>query len=129
MGRIRHCPIMGRLGASDKRRWPRDSDDRTGADVLVRNCLLDAPRGIVIHDGLCTLELARRGCGLAYVPDPLVEDEVAAGTLVTTLDAFMPTSPGFFLYFPSGSQLQAKLRAFIAVITEYLQSRRHSRPA
>jgi DNA-binding transcriptional LysR family regulator len=85
---------------------------------------LDTPRGIVINDGICALALARRGCGLAYVPDPLVEDEVAAGTLVSTLDPYMPTSPGFFLYFPAGSQLQPKLRAFIAVITEHLQSNR-----
>jgi DNA-binding transcriptional LysR family regulator len=73
--------------------------------------------------------LARRGCGLAYVPDPLVEDEVAAGTLVTTLDAYMPTSPGFYLYFPSGSQQQPKLRAFIAVITEYLQTKKLQKPS
>lgn len=92
-----------------------------------RNCFIDTPRGIVINDGVCALALARRGCGLAYVPDPLVEDEVAAGTLVTTLDAYMPASSGFYLYFPSGSQQQPKLRAFIAVITEYLQTKKHQK--
>lgn len=117
-------------------RTPRDLDkhelirfrfgDRGGLPNWIltekgRNCLIDLPRGIVVNDGVCALALARRGCGLAYVPDPLVKDEVAKGTLVTTLDAFMPTSSGFFLYFPSGSQLQPKLRAFIAVITEHLK--------
>lgn len=59
---------------------------------------------------------ARKGLGLAYVPDFCAADAITAKELVTVLDEFMPSAPGLFLYFPSRSKDQPKMRALLAAI-------------
>jgi DNA-binding transcriptional LysR family regulator len=51
--------------------------------------------------------------GLAQVPDPIAAGAVKAGKLERVLEAFAPTAPGVFLYYPGGRQMKPKLRAFI----------------
>jgi len=50
------------------------------------------------------LQAALDGYGLAYVPDDLVEDHVAAGRLLRVLEDWCPTFPGYHLYYPSRRQ-------------------------
>ena len=51
-----------------------------------------------------TLQAALDGIGLAYVPDDLVGDHVAAGRLRRVLEDWCPTFPGYHLYYPSRRQ-------------------------
>jgi DNA-binding transcriptional LysR family regulator len=53
------------------------------------------------------------GLGLAQVPEPIADAAVKAGKLVPVLQAFAPTAPGVFLYYPGHRQMMPKLRAFI----------------
>jgi DNA-binding transcriptional LysR family regulator len=76
--------------------------------------------GIVTNDGTITPSLAERGLGLAYVLDAMVEDAVRAGRLRVVLDAYAPTVPGYFLYFPSRSQRSEALRLFVEVAKDVL---------
>ena len=46
-------------------------------------------------------EAALAGNGLAWLPDDMVRDHVAAGRLRTTLDAWSITYPGYHLYYAS----------------------------
>jgi DNA-binding transcriptional LysR family regulator len=50
------------------------------------------------------IQAAQQGCGLAYVPEDLVLDDVASGQLVLLLEEYCPTYPGYHLYFPSRRQ-------------------------
>lgn len=50
------------------------------------------------------LQAALDGHGLAYVPDDLVEDHVAAGRLVRLLPDWCPAFPAYHLYYPSRRQ-------------------------
>ncbi len=50
------------------------------------------------------LHAALAGLGLSYLPDDLVQDELAAGTLVPCLQDWSPPFPGFHLYYPSRRQ-------------------------
>jgi DNA-binding transcriptional LysR family regulator len=59
------------------------------------------------------LDAAVEGLGLAQVPDPIAAGAVKAGKLERVLEAFAPTAPGVFLYYPGGRQMMPKLRAFI----------------
>lgn len=59
---------------------------------------------------------AAGGQGIAYVPDIVVADLVAAGRLVTVLSAWCPPLPGLFLYYPGHRQVPTGLRAFIDVL-------------
>ncbi|MBR0799092.1 LysR family transcriptional regulator [Bradyrhizobium jicamae] len=68
---------------------------------------------LIAHDYPTMLEAATDHMGLAQVPGPITAELVKAGRLVRVLDAFAPTVPGMFLYYPSRHQIMPKLRAFI----------------
>lgn len=73
-----------------------------------------AVRGrVCTDDGGFALGAARAGLGLAYLDELSIRGDLAAGTLVPVLEAWAPTVPGFFLYFPRRAQRQPKLRAFL----------------
>lgn len=65
------------------------------------------------HDFPTLVGAAVEGVGLAQVPAPLVSGAVKERKLVRVLDAFAPTTPGVFLYYPGHRQIMPKLRAFI----------------
>jgi DNA-binding transcriptional LysR family regulator len=50
------------------------------------------------------LTAALEGYGLAYVPEDLVQQHVAEGSLVQVLEDWCPTEPGYHLYYPSRRQ-------------------------
>lgn len=71
-------------------------------------------------DGQCVfnttpqkLAAALDGCGLAYLPEDMIQDHVAAGRLVAVLESWWPTLPGYHLYYPSRRQHSA---AFALVV-------------
>jgi DNA-binding transcriptional LysR family regulator len=72
---------------------------------------IDGP--LIVNDTAANIAATVDGIGLSYVAEPLIETLVAEGRLETVLDAFMPTTPGLYLYFPSRAQTLPKLRAFI----------------
>jgi DNA-binding transcriptional LysR family regulator len=68
---------------------------------------------LIANDFLALLGAAVEGIGLAQVPEPIAAGAVKSGKLVKLLEAFAPTAPGLFLYYPSHRQLAPKLRAFV----------------
>src|SRR2546427_9135032 len=75
--------------------------------------------GVVTNDGLLAVSLAEQSLGLAYAPEPAAMEQLRAGRLKTVLEAYAPTVPGFFLYFPSRSQRSAPLRLFVEAAKEF----------
>lgn len=88
-----------------------------------REFTLDAPGGIVVNDHISMIELAKQGVGLCYSADRVAAAGLASGALEPVLQRYLPTKPGLFLYFPTRSQTQPKLRAFIGATTALLRSR------
>jgi DNA-binding transcriptional LysR family regulator len=86
-----------------------------------REFTLDPPGGIVVNDHLTAVALAKRGLGLTYTADLVVERELKSGALEDILAANLPTKPGLFLYFPARTQAQPKLRAFIDAATQLVR--------
>lgn len=68
---------------------------------------------LVANDTGVIADLARQGLGLAYLPDIEIGADLAAGRLRRVLQAYVPPSPGLFLYFPVRTQHQPKLRALV----------------
>jgi DNA-binding transcriptional LysR family regulator len=68
---------------------------------------------LIANDYPTLLGAAVEGMGLAQMPQPIAAGSLAAGKLVRVLEAFAPTVPGVFLYYPSRYQMMPKLRAFI----------------
>ncbi|WP_343639803.1 LysR family transcriptional regulator [Roseateles sp.] len=76
------------------------------------------PGPVRVTDSLYAKELALLGEGIAYLFEPLVHDELRAGTLRQVLPRAGVEEPGLFLYFPQRAGQQAKLRALIEVARE-----------
>ncbi|MDX8517655.1 LysR family transcriptional regulator [Mesorhizobium dulcispinae] len=91
-------------------RWDLNEN---GKDVVVET------RGTaVVTDSLAAIDLALAGVGLAYVFEPLVRADLAAGRLVQILPKTAIEEPGLFLYFPRRASMAPKLRAFIDTAQE-----------
>ncbi|MCY1220108.1 HTH-type transcriptional regulator PgrR [compost metagenome] len=102
----RHEAIRYRYPASGTiYRW---EFEREGRDFSV-----DVPGGLTVNDFQMLMEMAEAGTGLAYLPDLSVRDAVASGRLQRVLEAYLPRSPGLFIYFPAKAQTQPKLRALL----------------
>jgi DNA-binding transcriptional LysR family regulator len=70
---------------------------------------------------------AIEGLGLAQIPEPVASDALRAGRLSRVLDAFVPTTPGVFLYYSNRQQMMPKLRAFIDHVKDRIRKRNKSR--
>jgi DNA-binding transcriptional LysR family regulator len=69
--------------------------------------------GVVTNESRLRISLAEEGLGLAYVMEPMVEEQLRKGRLRVVLEPYAATVPGFFLYFPSRAQSSPALRLFV----------------
>ena len=79
--------------------------------------------GVISSDSQSSVALAEQGLGLAYALEPVVAAQLAAGRLTRVLEAYAPTVPGFFLYYPSRAQSSPALRLFVDVAKQQLRGR------
>lgn len=59
---------------------------------------------IVLNSSTLMLDATLAGLGLAYLPEGMVQDHVAARRLIRVLDDWCPPFPGYHLYYPSRRQ-------------------------
>jgi len=78
--------------------------------------------GVISNDGLLCASFAKLGLGLAYIVEPYVLDDLGRGRLQAVLEPFAPTTPGYFLYFPSRAQQSRPLQLFVETAKELLLS-------
>ena len=83
----------------------------SGTDVA-----LDVTGTVRVSDPTYARELARAGIGIAYVFEPLVQEDLRAGRLIEVLPDAGITEPGLFLYFPRSAAKATKLRALLDVV-------------
>jgi DNA-binding transcriptional LysR family regulator len=57
-----------------------------------------------VNDIAVIRKAALNGLGIAFIPEDLVERDIAAGELVRVLDDWTPPFPGYYLYYPSRRQ-------------------------
>ncbi|PLR29102.1 LysR family transcriptional regulator [Chimaeribacter arupi] len=69
----------------------------------------------IFSDSYMEAKAARLGLGLAYVPEELVADDIAQGTLIRTLQRYSQRLEGSFLYYPH-RQVSPALRAVIDIL-------------
>ncbi len=112
---VRHvCINMRHETAGGLYAWEFEKD---GQELRVR-----VGGQLTFNNSYAMIDAAVNGYGIAYVPNDIVERQVASGELVQVLDDWSPFFDGYFLYYPSRRQ---NLPAF-KVIVEAL---RHRRPA
>jgi DNA-binding transcriptional LysR family regulator len=74
---------------------------------------IDAQGCFTTNDDEGMRRAALQGVGLIQHIVTAVRDDVAAGRLISVLDDWRPSFPGFYLYAPSRAQMPLKLRVFI----------------
>lgn len=77
--------------------------------------------GVVANAAQVCIQLAKLGLGLAYAPEPWVQDELERGELEAVLRPYGPVVPGLFLHFPSRKQRSEPLRLLIQTAQEVLR--------
>lgn len=71
---------------------------------------------LTFSSSLAMVDAALAGYGIAYVPESLVAEHLAAGRLVRVLDEWSPFFSGYHLYYPSRRQLSPALRVLVDVL-------------
>ena len=88
---------------------PEDGSEPPNLRVAMTCNNMEALRGAVVA-----------GFGIGFMPEFLVHDALACGSLVTVLDAH-PITPGqFSILWPSSRHLSPKLRVFVDFMCEQL---------
>ncbi len=82
--------------------------ERKGQELRVR---VDGQ--LTFNNSYAMIDAAVNGYGIAYVPENIVERQVASGSLVQVLDDWSPFFDGYFLYYPSRRQ---NLPAFKVIV-------------
>ncbi|MDC6378940.1 LysR family transcriptional regulator [Pseudomonas graminis] len=79
---------------------------------------IDVPGPITIDEGRVGVAMAMRGVGLMYVPEKVVERQIAEGSLQRVLTDWTHSDPGFHIYYSSFRQIPVGLRLLIDLIRE-----------
>jgi DNA-binding transcriptional LysR family regulator len=74
---------------------------------------------LVTNNGHLCLEWALQGLGLSYAFEPLAREHIRSGRLVSVLESYVSTVPGFYVYYPSRSQRSPALRLFVEAFREF----------
>lgn len=108
-----HNCLCGRIGRTLYDHWEFES---RGGEFQVR-----VKGSLVLNDAELTIEAAADGVGLAFVTDDAVRDRLDTGELEVILEKYACSTEGFYLYYPSRSNSQPKLRAFVDHVLEHRQ--------
>ena len=68
---------------------------------------------ITTNDLWFMLRSALSGAGLTFATEETFRPYISSGQLVSLLERYLPTFPGFYLYFPQRRNMAPKLRALI----------------
>jgi len=81
---------------------------------------IDVRGTLTLDDFSAVVDAAKAGAGLGYSIRLGVAEDLRDGSLVTVLDDFTVTRPGFYLYFPRAHSTLRTLRLFV----DFLKSKR-----
>ena len=101
-----HNCIRQRLASGTIYRWE--------FEVEGKELSIDVTGSLTVNDPALAVVAAVKDVGIAFSFKSFVERDLAAGKLVRILTKYSPAFSEYFLYYPSRSQLPAKLQAFIS---------------
>ena len=97
-------------------RWPSGALYRWEFEKQGRALTIDVPGSLTLDEPTLMRDAALADAGLAYMWEARVRADLACGHLVSVLDDWMPSSPGFCLYHPVRRNVPAALSAFIDML-------------
>lgn len=73
---------------------------------------------LTFNNTYAMIDAALNGYGIAYVPENIVERQIASGLLVQVLDDWSLFFGGYFLYYPSRRQNLPALKVIIEALRQ-----------
>lgn len=110
---IHNC-IVSRLG--DQKLYDRWEFEQKGKEFEVQ-----VKGSLIFNDFNYTIDAALNGDGIVYTSKDAIKDKLKSGKLEMILNQFAPSSSGFYLYYPSRSQVLPKLRIFIEHAKQFVR--------
>ena len=81
---------------------------------------------MLISEGVTSLrEAARAGLGIAVLPDWMIREDLASGTLVRVLPKWNANEFPMNVVYPSHRMLPARVRAFIDFAVNFMMTELH----
>jgi DNA-binding transcriptional LysR family regulator len=111
-----HRSIVGRVNSSNL--YDRWEFEQKGVDFEVH-----VKASYILNDPISMVNAAVNEMGVLYTTEDLVQEKIKSRKLEVILSPFATSSGGYYLYYPSRSQVQPKLRAFI----DHIKSERVNR--
>jgi DNA-binding transcriptional LysR family regulator len=128
-------PIVGKLVASPDyiaaHGAPETPDEIAGHEALMQGTeawqFLDGDRTVTARpqgrfkadNGTALVAAAVAGLGVAYLPDDVTRDHVAAGRLVPIMTHYPPPPAGAYVLRPAGQHPARKIRVLTELLIEY----------
>lgn len=117
-----HDPILFRMPSSGRDRpWQLRANGET--------VTLHPVARLRFNDGEAMVQAARLGLGVAQVPDYMVSDDIAAGTLVELLARHRPPTMPIYAVIPANRLLPARVRALLDALDDLPCAQPPARPA
>jgi DNA-binding transcriptional LysR family regulator len=82
---------------------------------------MDVDGPLICNDNSLLVTAARDGVGLLLILEDYVRKELENGQLIRVLENWCPSFPGFYLYYPSRSQMPLKLRALVDFVSSRIK--------
>jgi len=127
-------PSHGRLVASPDyiraNGAPETPDDVADHQALMQGTeswqFMDGDKIVTVHpqgrfkadNGAALIAAATAGLGIAYLPDRLIQDDLASGTLVSLMPKYPPRPAGIYVVRPPGQNPARKIRALTEMLIE-----------
>ena len=105
-----HRGVRIRIGDESIYRWEFERGEEQIA--------VDVPGSLLIDQGHVALPAVKQGSALMYVPDFMAAHLVRDGVLMTILDDWAASGPGFHIYYSSRRHVPAGLRLFVELVRE-----------
>lgn len=128
-------PVYGKFVASpgyvSAHGAPETPDELVAHEALMQGTeawkLMDGDRIVTVRpqgrfkadNGIALVAAAVAGLGIAYVPDWLTDEHVAAGALVPVMTRYPPPPAGAFVVRPPGQHPARKIRVLTELLIEY----------
>jgi DNA-binding transcriptional LysR family regulator len=128
-------PVYGKFVASpgyiSAHGAPETPDELAAHEALMQGTeawkLMDGDRIVTVRpqgrfkadNGIALVAAAVAGLGIAYVPDWLTDEHVAAGALVPVMTRYPPPAAGAFVVRPPGQHPARKIRVLTELLIEY----------
>jgi DNA-binding transcriptional LysR family regulator len=79
---------------------------------------IDVPGAITLDETRIGVALTTRGAGLMYVPEAIIAPHIESGAVISVLQDWAYSDPGFHIYYSSFRQLPVGLRLLIDLVRE-----------